>query len=188
MTNCRKMLLAAAALAGAGPAHAEMANFDFSVFYSGGSQGALTVSGGFEANLSNGIITEFSNVSLFRDGKAFRGNGNFFVLQYDFKTRKWIEGGYLSADGKNNNVMFVDSDVANGDARFYNYFYSVTGLGNVFFQPSFYNYRNRDASQLGLQQVRGVPEPSAWALLIAGFGLVGAAMRRRRMGREIVFG
>lgn len=26
----------------------------------------------------------------------------------------------------------------------------------------------------------GVPEPAAWALMIAGFGLVGAAQRRRR--------
>jgi hypothetical protein len=28
--------------------------------------------------------------------------------------------------------------------------------------------------------VNGVPEPSSWAMLIAGFGLVGAASRRRR--------
>ncbi|OYW83985.1 MAG: hypothetical protein B7Z20_11720 [Sphingobium sp. 32-64-5] len=28
--------------------------------------------------------------------------------------------------------------------------------------------------------VGGVPEPASWALLIAGFGLTGAAMRRRR--------
>lgn len=27
----------------------------------------------------------------------------------------------------------------------------------------------------------GVPEPASWAMLIAGFGLVGAAMRRRRL-------
>jgi hypothetical protein len=26
----------------------------------------------------------------------------------------------------------------------------------------------------------GVPEPASWALLIAGFGLVGAVQRRRR--------
>jgi hypothetical protein len=26
----------------------------------------------------------------------------------------------------------------------------------------------------------GVPEPSEWALLIVGFGLVGAVLRRRR--------
>jgi hypothetical protein len=25
-----------------------------------------------------------------------------------------------------------------------------------------------------------IPEPASWALLIAGFGLTGAAMRRRR--------
>lgn len=29
--------------------------------------------------------------------------------------------------------------------------------------------------------VRGVPEPASWVLLIGGFGLVGAALRRRRL-------
>jgi hypothetical protein len=29
--------------------------------------------------------------------------------------------------------------------------------------------------------VGGVPEPSNWAMLIAGFGLVGAVSRRRRV-------
>jgi hypothetical protein len=31
-----------------------------------------------------------------------------------------------------------------------------------------------------VQELTGVPEPSSWAMLIAGFGLTGAAMRRRR--------
>lgn len=31
-----------------------------------------------------------------------------------------------------------------------------------------------------VQELTGVPEPSNWAMLIAGFGLTGAAMRRRR--------
>ena len=31
-----------------------------------------------------------------------------------------------------------------------------------------------------LQDVAGVPEPAAWALMIAGFGLAGIALRRRR--------
>jgi len=31
-----------------------------------------------------------------------------------------------------------------------------------------------------------IPEPSSWAMLIAGFGLIGAARRRRRTGLHIV--
>ncbi|KAB7645637.1 SGNH/GDSL hydrolase family protein [Polymorphobacter fuscus] len=33
-------------------------------------------------------------------------------------------------------------------------------------------------------QVLGVPEPANWAMLIAGFGLVGASMRQRRMVQD----
>lgn len=36
------------------------------------------------------------------------------------------------------------------------------------------------ASQLKLLALPAVPEPSTWALLVAGFGLVGAVLRRRR--------
>jgi len=35
------------------------------------------------------------------------------------------------------------------------------------------------------QGVAGVPEPASWAMLIAGFGLTGAAMRRRRVAATI---
>ncbi len=31
-----------------------------------------------------------------------------------------------------------------------------------------------------------VPEPAAWALMIAGFGLTGAALRRRRLGQQVL--
>jgi hypothetical protein len=36
------------------------------------------------------------------------------------------------------------------------------------------------ASQLKLLALPAIPEPATWAMLIAGFGLTGAAMRRRR--------
>jgi hypothetical protein len=45
---------------------------------------------------------------------------------------------------------------------------SGTGAGGAVFN---------DASGVGYAEV--VPEPASWAMLIAGFGLVGAAMRRR---------
>ena len=34
---------------------------------------------------------------------------------------------------------------------------------------------------IGIGAPAGVPEPASWAMLIAGFGLVGATMRRRRL-------
>lgn len=48
-----------------------------------------------------------------------------------------------------------------------------------------------DAAGLGFDDftftvgVRGVPEPASWAMMIAGFGLVGAAVRGRRQVRAI---
>lgn len=34
--------------------------------------------------------------------------------------------------------------------------------------------------------VAAVPEPATWAMMIFGFGLVGAAMRRRRSGTPVL--
>ena len=36
-----------------------------------------------------------------------------------------------------------------------------------------------------LQAPGAIPEPASWAMLIAGFGLVGAAARRRRLARAV---
>lgn len=106
-------------------------------------------------------------------------------------------GGYLYVpvfDSTNGyNGMYVGSGDTNGD----------TGLGfqngnlpnvnpwliNDYFSPAFwsgtgYNL-NFAAGQtytgfLGTQiSVAAVPEPASWAMLIAGFGLTGAVMRRR---------
>lgn len=46
------------------------------------------------------------------------------------------------------------------------------------FGPSAYNV-GIDNISFTIDGVAGVPEPAAWSMLIAGFGLVGATMRRR---------
>lgn len=171
----------ACAFAGAA-ARAESTRFEFREIFPTGSVGSLTITGSFMGELENGRISNLSDIHLFRDGQAFRGNGALYTFQFDARTRGWRDGGYLSLDGSANNIMFIDTDYGNGDSSFFNYFYSVTGIGNSAFQPSFYRYRVPETTQLNVRQVAaaGVPEPSAWALLALGFGALGAAMRRRR--------
>jgi hypothetical protein len=80
-----------------------------------------------------------------------------------------------------------------------------TGVGSVqqFFAPSgatrlflgaadgFGWYNNSGVSEVTINytplRVIGVPEPSTWAMIIAGFGIVGAAMRRRRQAASVRF-
>lgn len=64
-------------------------------------------------------------------------------------------------------------------------YYLFTAAGNVGWQPKIEFYEldsefSQAISQSGVQELAAVPEPASWAMLIAGFGLVGASMRRRR--------
>lgn len=162
-------------------ARAESTRFEFRETFPTGSAGSLTITGSFIGEFENGRISNLTDIHLFRDGVAFRGNGVLYTFQFDARRRSWNAGGYLSLDGSANNIMFIDTDYGAGDSSFYNYFYSVTGLGNAAFQPSFYRYRVPETTNLTLwqQAAAGVPEPSAWALLVIGFGCLGAAMRGR---------
>ena len=182
MRNAVVMSVGLVCALAAAPVRAEIVSFEFSQFFSTGSAGSLTISGTFSGNFQNGRISDITDARLFRDGNAFRGNGALYTFQFDKKTRRWGQGGYLSLDGSDNNIMFIDTDYGAGDASFFNYFYSVTGIGNAAFQPSFYRYRVPLTTALSVRPVPNavVPEPSSWALLIIGFGAVGAASRRRR--------
>lgn len=66
-------------------------------------------------------------------------------------------------------------------------YFGIAGIGvfdNIRFTPGPPPYRfGTEAVGMGIANVSllpAVPEPTSWALLIAGFGLVGAAQRRRR--------
>lgn len=148
----------------------------------------MSITGSFDGELDGSRIGNLANVSIYRDGVAFRGNGALYTAQFDHAARRWVEGGYLSLDGSDNNIMFIDTDYPNGDAGFFNYFYSVTGIGNAAFQPSFYRYRVPETKEMTVtfeRAVGAVPEPSAWALLILGFGALGAGMRRQAAPRGV---
>ncbi len=63
-------------------------------------------------------------------------------------------------------------------------FWGVTDKANPFTTVTFAQsggdrFGFDDMTVGDIKQVRGVPEPAAWAMMLAGFGLVGSAMRRR---------
>ncbi len=49
---------------------------------------------------------------------------------------------------------------------------------NFFIKDTYYS-DNQGGVSLSLSRVAGVPEPATWAMMLVGFGLVGAATRRR---------
>ena len=90
-------------------------------------------------------------------------SGSFSRL-YDLTLASTYTGGFITGSG---------GTVAAAQARFLD----ALDLGQVYF--------NLHTSTFPGGEIRGnlsmVPEPSSWAMLLAGFGLVGAVARRRRV-------
>ena len=63
---------------------------------------------------------------------------------------------------------------------------TVTSItwGGVHFGPAGLRLLNSDGVDFAQPFSAGVPEPSTWALMIAGFGGAGAMLRQRRVARE----
>ena len=65
-------------------------------------------------------------------------------------------------------------------------FFSAEATGSDFFTHVQFDTNGNGVADIrqirigGIGQIGAVPEPSAWAMMIAGFGFIGSAMRRRR--------
>jgi hypothetical protein len=61
-------------------------------------------------------------------------------------------------------------------------FYVPTGATRLFLGTSDgYEWQNNSGSfRVTVDAAGGVPEPASWAMMVGGFGLIGAAMRRRQ--------
>lgn len=83
------------------------------------------------------------------------------------------------------NVIFVSPSYVSGSqfgvstATFNNATFASLGLTAGTYVYSF--GRVNTADTLTVQIGSGVPEPATWAMLIAGFGMIGGAMRRRKV-------
>ena len=74
-------------------------------------------------------------------------------------------------------MIFIGGSGQNPGDRYLPLKFDINGtttVGNAFFNNA------SDLVKIDYAAVGGVPEPAIWAQLVAGFGLAGAAVRRRR--------
>jgi PEP-CTERM motif len=98
--------------------------------------------------------------------------------------------GRFAADNKVDSILLNGFDIGSGGS--FKTWTSFTSTGASFLaglntlDVVVRNFRQNGGNPSGLRveftssDVSAVPEPASWAMLIAGFGLVGAASRRRR--------
>lgn len=72
------------------------------------------------------------------------------------------------------------------DAGMHTMSFSFARGGSGFGRAPFFVLDAVEGTSLAEPVTGGVPEPASWALMIAGFGMVGGALRRRRPGLRLV--
>ncbi|MFD1612061.1 esterase-like activity of phytase family protein [Sphingomonas tabacisoli] len=82
-----------------------------------------------------------------------------------------IEGMAVGQDVTLNGTLYHTLFIANDN----DFVPGVAGTNQFFV----YGFTDADVPGFAAQQVAAIPEPKIWAMLIAGFGLIGAALRRR---------
>ncbi|QYE36926.1 PEPxxWA-CTERM sorting domain-containing protein [Polymorphobacter sp. PAMC 29334] len=133
---------------------------------------------------SNAALLNIANISAPVDGETL--NGGFFAPRYDgdfaldFRLNL-PQTPFDIAGGRNSNIGFgfETAGLATGD--YYStalldtsrYLFGDAQTGDTFTPVTIH------ARIVDILPVAGVPEPAAWTMIIAGFGFVGSALRRR---------
>lgn len=119
-------------------------------------------------------------VCLYDSGLFLRGGGNFQTLDIGI----YLKPGSAPAG------LWSDFEFANKTGSFFDYslndgqHYSFASGGVIALNTVF----SDDLPEIGLgfhTLAQGaVPEPAAWAMMLAGFGAIGGAMRRRHISKR----
>ncbi len=115
------------------------------------------------------ILYEGGNANYDVTSGTFKSNYAGYVSQADFTAAQTLANSWL---GNTTNGTWTAPI-----GKTLGYLYSPTAQSQVFLR----DLEQGEKSLLG--GAGAVPEPSQWALLISGFGLAGAAARRRRQAR-----
>ena len=146
--------------------------------------------GGITSNLTAFSAGKKVTISFDISGNQRNSSADNFLFEFLFANMTDINGlttltGYpgapvLLGDFANVERIYTEYDVA-GDQPFVTYSLSFTPVQGGEFQIRFSTTSGDNIGPvLDNVLVSQVPEPATWAMLITGFGLVGAGLRRRR--------
>jgi hypothetical protein len=152
---------------------------DITAWFTGSTAGYTENLGLMINGVGTGITGLSNKTSAYGDklvlGHAKAGDKLVFFTNVATTKKTYFSDSSLNADGVNHifSAAFAgDSKVAAGT---YVAFEDLWNGGDFnYFDESFV------FDNVASHAVEGVPEPASWAMLIAGFGLTGAALRRRR--------
>ena len=182
----RTLLAAASVLALASSAQAAVVSVSDTVT---GSAGAWVHNFSVTNNLPNTNDIYFFGVTL--PGGSLQGSpggfGNwgtgwdnaFYGGSSTVYNTNWIDGSYASLQPGQTLSGFTALDtglVAQTNIGWFAYAYQGSYNG-----PECFNCGGNPGFEGLVSSAAGVPEPATWALMIGGFGLAGASLRRRKM-------
>ena len=137
---------------------------------------------GFTATFGNQAVANgaFSNSVKFTVGKSGILNGTFSTFGDPFG------GVNMSVPGASVTITPSKAGSAVSFILAPNPVFTAGGLGNTLIKAGEYTLSVTGSNSFGVSSYSGtlnffaVPEPATWAMMIGGFGLIGAATRRAR--------
>jgi hypothetical protein len=177
-------LIAAAALATAGTNAAQAAHFyaaadgDIIAYFNGSSAGYDEDLGLLINGVDTGIYGLENHSSSYGQslnfGAAHAGDELTFFIRVFNTGDTWYSDQSLNSDGYDHILHSNWTDDGTIPAGTLIRFEDLPNNGDANFEDEKFVFTN-------VRAVEGpVPEPASWALMLAGFGLAGAAMRRQR--------
>ena len=161
------------------------------VTLSGDTTGGLTYNRPLAGNPPAGLSAVGTDVSYQVKVIKVSGDGGYTFLMTATAPVNWdtylglYAGGFDPTDPLANAIVYNDDNPTIGLSGFtatlsagISYFAVATGFDNNDFGA--YTLAINGPGTVLIDGAGGVPEPASWALLIAGFGLTGAALRARK--------
>lgn len=170
---------------------AQATTFDFTYLFdslSTGDGNPLTVTGKFTGDQVGDIISNIANVQVSINGTAF--SGPLFTEAWNDTTGNWDSSitPVISTNVTKNNFVIADVDVSTNPSAVSNYVYFTGGqAGAITFNHTdalnnpLSGFETASSVKWSVQaETPAVPEPSTYAMLLAGLGLMGLVARRTK--------